>query len=130
MDALIELRRCVQALAQPGAIQMSLFPDFACVGDELALEFEDAMRTFWETQATLSPSEAASLSALDTYLNELSGPQNEEFWTDISLLESDVRWERVRVLARAVRGTFGWPDEVPAKDGATYVGAGRVTRNE
>ncbi len=88
------------------------------------------MRTFRETQATLSPSEAASLSALDTYLNELSGPQNEEFWTDISLLESDVRWERVRVLARAVRATLGWPDEVPAKDGATYVGAGRVTRNE
>jgi hypothetical protein len=128
VDPSVELRRCVQALAQPATIQVSLFPDFVCVCDELALEFDAALRAFRATNAVMSPSEETSLVALDAYLDELSGPENQELW-DTARLESDVRWERIRVLARAILTAFSWPDEVPAKNGAIYVAAGRVNRN-
>ncbi len=36
-----QLQRAITALAQPAEVQLSLFPDFVCKADELALDFED-----------------------------------------------------------------------------------------
>jgi hypothetical protein len=36
--------RSVQALAQPADVQPALFPDFVCVGDELANDFSRLAR--------------------------------------------------------------------------------------
>ena len=65
MDAVAELRRCVQALAQPTAVQVSLFPDFAAVGDELALQFDDALRIYRASGAPDQPARLRSLNQLD-----------------------------------------------------------------
>jgi hypothetical protein len=119
----------VQALAQSSAVQVSLFPDFAVVGDELALQFEDALAAYRASAATDSGSQLRSLKQLDDYLNELSGPDNERFWVDRSALGTDARWQRIRDLATAVLVAFNWPDEPPPRDGATYVDLDRAVEN-
>ncbi len=37
------LEQAVVALAQSADVQLSLFPDFVCKADELALNFEDGL---------------------------------------------------------------------------------------
>jgi hypothetical protein len=128
MTAVSELRRCVQALAQPASVQVSLFPDFAVVGDELAIQFGDALEAY-RSSAPPASAQALALEQLDEYLSQLSGQEDRGFWDDPSALSSDPRWQRVRDLAKTALSTFGWPDEPPPKDGATYVGAHGVVHN-
>jgi hypothetical protein len=129
MTDLAELRRCVQALAQPALVQVSLFPDFAAVGDELAGQFEDAMLAYRASAPTARSAQSLSLKQLADYLTELSGPKDSDFWCDNAVLASDVRWQRVRDLARMVLATFDWPDEPPPRDGAIYVCEEKVVHN-
>jgi len=67
------------------------------------------------------PAQLRSLNLFDDYLAELSGPKDERFWQDPAALDSDMRWQRIRELARDVLTTFDWPYEPPPRDGATYV---------
>jgi len=129
MTAVSDLRRCVQALALPASVQVSLFPDFAVVGDELGIQFGDALVAYRSSAATPVSAQTIALKQLDEYLSQLSGEENSSFWVDPSALVFDARWQRVRDLARAVLSTFGWPDEPPPRDGATYVGVHGVVHN-
>ena len=129
MTAVSELRRCLQALSQPASVQVSLFPDFAVVGDELALQFSDALLAYRASAAEADSAQSLALGQLDEYLSQLSGAENNGFWHERSALGSDERWQHVRDLARAALTTFGWSDEPPPRDGATYVGADRAVHN-
>jgi hypothetical protein len=129
MTATAELRRCVQALAQPSPVQVSLFPDFAVVGDELALQFADALGAYHASGPPDERGQLRCLKQLDDYITELSGPEDERFWLDRPALGSDVRWQRIRDLARAVLVAFNWPDEPPPRDGATYVADDKIVEN-
>jgi len=130
MTVSAELCRCVQALAQPAAVQIALFPDFAVVGDELAVQFDVALRDYRAFSPTAEEAQLRSLAVLDDYLAELSGPEDERFWWDRAALGSDMRWQRIRDLARDVLAMFDWPHEPPPLDSATYVGGnGVVVKN-
>jgi hypothetical protein len=129
MDWIAELKRCVQALAQPASVQLGLIPSFAVVGDELVLEFDDALRGFRAEDHPATPAQRDALQQLEALIDHLSGPQNEAFWLDASQLAVDPRWEEIRSLAKSVRAAFDWPDEVPAPDGAIYVNASGAVRN-
>jgi hypothetical protein len=107
-----------------------MFPDFAVIGDELALQFSDALRAFRASAAQADTAQSFALGQIDEYLSQLSAPKNTGFWHDRAALGSDERWQHVRDLARAALITFGWPDEPPSRDDATYVGADRVVRNK
>ncbi len=119
------LRESVQALAQPPEAQRALFPDFVVLGDELALDFDEALRAHRRDADPPSPHQAAALGELDDHLSALSGPAHLDFWED----PSDPRWEHVRALAARVLDAFGWPHAPPPRNGAVYVSAARVTRN-
>jgi hypothetical protein len=124
-----DLRHSVQALAQPADEQIALFPDFVVVGDELALDFESALERF-RADAVSAPAQAvATVNALNAYLEQLSGPQNEDFWLDEARLREDPRWNQVRQLALAVLEAFGWPNVTPKKNHATYVSETKVVHN-
>lgn len=129
MDRSTELKRCVQALAQPAAVQRALFPSFAVVGDELVLEFDDALRGWRAEQRTATEAQLATLSELECLIEHLSGPLNEDFWLDPVQLDVDARWEDLRLLARAACAAFGWPVQIPDKNGAVYVNATTTVRN-
>lgn len=129
MSTADELKRCLQGLAQPAAIQVSLFPDFAVVGDELALSFDEALTAHRASLSPLSVPQSTALDALDGYLSELSGPHNETFWLDRSALATDPRWQRVRDLARDTLQAFAWQLDVPDRDGSVYISKGVTVRN-
>ena len=130
MSPIEATRCCVQALAQPAQAQLGLFPSFVLAGEEMALEFDDALRAFQEAAMPATEDQATCLTDLDRYLDQLSTPANEEFWLEPSSLCSDPRWEKVRELARAVLLAFGWPNETPRRNGVTYVSGDTVVRNE
>jgi hypothetical protein len=119
---LAALRRCVQALAADAADQVRLFPAFVMVGDELALDFEEAMRSCRPAIAGLSERKRAAIDALDQQITALSGAWNEAFWSTDGVM-SDPRWEQIRARAREVLLACGWAVEVPGPSTAIYIPA-------
>ena len=120
------LRWTLQALAQPAEIQLTLFPSFVCVPDELALEFEQhycngppSDRALW------SASQLAALHKLDALLESMSGHEHAGYWTLSALRDSDL-WVRVRRLAMDSLVEFGWPaappPSAPCERGSVYLG--------
>lgn len=121
-----ERRLChaIQALAQPADVQRALFPDFVVVGDELAIEFDEALKGFRSDGPVLALAQTEAIRALDVYLEALSGPAHLDFWDD----PSDRRWERARGLAASILVAFNWPHECPPRNGAVYVSGEEVVR--
>ncbi|WP_437527220.1 hypothetical protein WME79_42415 [Sorangium sp. So ce726] len=124
------LMRSVQALAQPADVQRALFPDFVCVGDELANDFDSARRAFLAETLPLARPQREALDSLDRYLDALSGEHNAEFWLDADQLSLDPRWEVIRAKARLTLVAFGWQDEPPPQDGAIYVNGRQLVHNK
>ncbi|MBY8825051.1 hypothetical protein [Sphingomonas colocasiae] len=116
------LQRAVLALAQPADVQLSLFPDFVCKGDELALDFEDALLA--SPDAARTDAQRAALGALDGLITSMSGERNSDFWLDEGMLRSHPIWEEIRASARACAAAFGWEMRIPPPSGATYIPAG------
>lgn len=124
VDMYHKLERAVLALAQPADVQLSLFPDFVCKADELALELEDALVELASFENKVAPEQRATVDALDKIIVEMSGPQNASFWTD-DALRSHPTWETIRSAAKDVVGAFGWELRHPPPSGAIYITGGR-----
>lgn len=118
-----QLKWILQALAQPANVQITLYPDFAETADELALEFEEVITTIRESGAwdTLTPQQTKPLAELDHTLDQMSGEENEHFWTN-EALRSDAAWEEIRELALTTLLVMDWkPDVPPFSRGWIYV---------
>ncbi|MCB0084966.1 MAG: hypothetical protein KDE47_28695 [Caldilineaceae bacterium] len=124
-----ELRRTLQALAQPADVQISLFPSGVAIGDELVLEFDEAFRGF-RAACQASPQQDAALNELDEIIERHSGKHNEDLWCDPISLVTDSRWLEMREAAARALVEFGWLNEAPSKNGAIYVFAARTERND
>ena len=114
-----ELRRALQAIAQPADVQCSLFPSFAVIADELVLDFDkayvDAKQTMW------TPAQVHALGALEVAIDAWSGPQHPEVWDAPDCLAHPV-WSEFRKLAKDALKSLGWTDEIPTRGTAIYVG--------
>ncbi|AKT38326.1 hypothetical protein [Chondromyces crocatus] len=112
----------IRALAQSTDVQLSLFPDFVCKADELALDYEERWGNFREELGeSLTSEQLDSISALDKHLRAMSGLQNEKFWTDESMV-NDPEWRLVRELALRVVAVMGWSSEPPPPGRSIYIG--------
>lgn len=136
-ETMTRLKWSIQALAAPAAAQVRLFPRFVCVADELAVDFEEALRGIRsagssdagdreetegpERAGALSPAQRAAVDALDAQLEKMSGPERAEMWTD-DALHNSAEWTRVRHLAALALRTMDWPMELPPQGRAIYVG--------
>lgn len=116
------LERAVLALAQPAHVQLSLFPDFVCKADELALDFEEALDGFFGYEAEIEEHERVELTALDRLILSKSGKANEGFWTD-DALQKHPTWDTIRAAAKATAAAFGWELRRPPESGAIYIGS-------
>lgn len=116
-----KLERAVLALAQPADIQLSLFPDFVCKADELALDFEEAINGVVEHDGDLADHERLAIDELDRLILSQSGEKHLDFWTEEALL-SDPIWEDIRNAARSAAETCGWELRRPPPSGAIYIG--------
>ena len=109
------LMHALQALAQPAAVQVTLYPDFVAKADELALDFNN----FHEAcLPEMTEEQAAASSRIDERLTDISGPEGP--WGEEDL-RSDSQWEEIRVMARHALEVFGWPDEPPPQSPDVYV---------
>jgi hypothetical protein len=118
------LERAVLALAQPADVQLSLFPDFVCKADELALDFEDGLYEIVGHESEISEAQHAAIHRLDKLITSMSGEQNASFWTEEAVLVHPV-WEQIRLEAKATAAAFGWEMRLPPDSGAIYIRAGR-----
>ncbi|WP_159565439.1 hypothetical protein [Budvicia diplopodorum] len=120
-----KIKWITQAIAQPSSIQKELFPDFANVADELAVEWELALDEVNLPSITIlmSDEQKASIKRLDDYMLSISGPTNIQFWNDDALCHSS-EWEYMRTLAREILLSMGWEMTAPAKSDAIYINKG------
>lgn len=103
----------LRALAAPAEEQLARFPDFVVKADELALDFDDALRLVMDCpQIRLEPEQEHALERLDDTLERMSGEANAPLWTEGALRERD-EWARVRRLARAALAALGHPADLP-----------------
>ena len=119
-----QLQRAVLALAQPVDVQLSLFPDFVCKADELALDFEDGLYELVGHEGENTIEQRAAIEALDKIIIGMSGAQNASFWTE-DALRSHPKWDAIRSAARAVIVAFEWELRRPPPSNAIYIPAGR-----
>lgn len=115
------LKWSILALAQPAAVQMTLYPDFVCIGDELAGDFDQGLREF---ASPMTDEQRAAVKGLDQLITSLSGEWNAEFWLDPEALEEDVRWDEIRASARMAARAFGWPLGPPPPSDDIYISGG------
>jgi hypothetical protein len=115
-----QLRWALQALALPYAAQRNLFPSFACIADELALDFDHWRETAMH-QHDFTAEQSAALTSLDAMLTEMTAEKNPEPWTDDALARLP-RWETVRKRALSALEAFHWTLEVPPPGRAVFVG--------
>lgn len=102
-----QLERGVLALAQPAELQLSLFPDFVCKADELALDFEDGISELVGHEDEITPSQRAALDALDKLVLSMSGERHAAFWTEEAVKSHPV-WDDIRAAAKSTISAFGW----------------------
>jgi hypothetical protein len=119
-SSLDQLRWSLQALALPYAAQRKLFPSFACIADELALDFDHWRETAMH-QHDFIPDQLAALASLDALLTEMTAENDPGLWTDDALARLP-RWDKVRELARNALEAFDWMLETPPSTRAVFVG--------
>lgn len=117
-----QLQRAVVALAQPADIQLSLFPDFVCKADELALDFEDGLYEMVGHEDQFSDDQRAAIDALHNLIFSKSGEQHASFWKETAVRKHPF-WEIIRIAAKEAAVTCGWDlHSLPPSD-AVYVPA-------
>ena len=119
LQVLEHLKWSLQALAQPGGVQVALFPPFVCVAEELALDLQNWLLVTRSQNLRVHPDALSAIAAIDQQLVKLSGKSNQDFWT-IEALKSDLRWENVRQDARTALSVAGWENTAPPYDRSSY----------
>ena len=115
------LIQTLQALASPPEVQLARFPDFVARADELALDFDDALRLVYDCpQIQLEPTQRRYLDRLNRYLDERSGRTDNPFWTEAAIRQS-AEWATLRELARDALTSLDAPLDVPPPADAAYV---------
>lgn len=113
-----KLEWVTRAFMQSSDTQMSLFPDFVNVADQLAVEWEIALDDI--SYELLSIEQSSAIKEFDDYMLSISGPDNVRYWNN-EALSSSIEWEKMRVLARKVVGSMEWSETPPPNDNAIYI---------
>lgn len=113
------LRNSLLALASPAKVQLSIYPDFVCVGDELVLDFAEIYDQLDLTK--LTPKENNVISELDNFLTSHSGDKYKEHYLNNNMLSSSLVWQKIRLLAKEALISFGWEYIEPDKSCAIYI---------
>jgi hypothetical protein len=108
------LKWSLQALVRPSKEQLSLYPDFVSIGDELVLEFDQHFKAV-RNNKELTLSELHALNELDDFLEKHSGVNYQRMYLEPTGL-NEPEWNEIRKLAKAALNEFGWEDEIPPKE--------------
>ena len=106
----------LQALACDADTQLSLFPEFVCKADELALDYghwSEVARSCFAGE--FSAAQLATLREIDRRLDAMGngGTEfSEELWLE-DALRVEPQWGELRTLARLALTELDWPTETP-----------------
>lgn len=106
--SITRFRWSLQALAAPADIQLELFSGHIWKVDELAIEFDQWYQVIKKRRAIFTPQQQKMLENLNRKLDDISGPENVRYWFE-ETLRTDAVWEEIRLLAREVLHSLGWP---------------------
>jgi hypothetical protein len=111
-----QLKWSLQAVAQAGTPQPSLFPEQVPGPDDLAFGFDHWSSLVRDLYAAdLSTAQVAALDAIAEKLTTMSRDGSEfdvELWTETAMRTSE-HWAQLRGQALAALEAFGWNVEVP-----------------
>lgn len=103
-----ELRKSLRALALPGPEALRTQPDGTAKADELALEYDNFLvSTLDNFESDFTAEQVQALRRVNGLLEEMSGEENAELWTDQAVC-SHARWDEVRRLAQQAMQLLGW----------------------
>jgi hypothetical protein len=113
----------IQALACSPDDQRSLFPDFVCKADELALDYDQSFglaRSWFGAEFTSE--QLAALQAIDSRLDAMSrgGTEFDDTLWHEDALSCRSEWEDVRSLAKAALACFRWQQQKPPPGRSLY----------
>ena len=118
---LTRLRHSLQALAMPADVQLSLFPDFVCKADELALDFDHwRLCVVTNDDFKLTDQQQALLATLDEQVAAMSEAEHSPLWTE-EALRTRPEWANVRRLATETLVAFAWDVDTPPSYGHEYI---------
>lgn len=117
-----QLKFAIQALSLEAEGQISSFPEFVMVTDELLLEFDN-----WRNAAVakypnyFSAEQLRILNEIDTFIKkyELDNPN----MPIAEELKTSSFWSKLRLLAKEALAKFDWMSETPPDNWVTYVKA-------
>jgi hypothetical protein len=116
----------LQALAAPADFQLARF---VAKPDELALDFDDAFRLVSDCpQLELDTEQRECLDRLDHFLEQRSGPDTPDFWTE-SAIRTSAEWVELRALAADALACLNAPRILPPPTDAVYI-RGAVPRSK
>jgi hypothetical protein len=116
-----KLKYCAQAIAQPTQIQVTLFPSFVIIADQLALDWEEATIAFSRSDITLTMAQRSAMQKLDDYMGSVSGPDFPHVWIDEGWYATE-EWKMMRELATQFLLEMNWSVECPPSSNDIYVG--------
>lgn len=105
----------LMALASSSCVQKNLFPENSMVGEEIVLEYEEAVGENLERiheYIDITEKQLVLLRNLDAYISSKSGEKYVYLWFENKSLD-DFEWQEIRRLAMAVILAFHWKMEIP-----------------
>ena len=103
------------ALASSSCVQKNLLPENSMVGEEIVLEYEEAVGENLERiheYIDITEKQLVLLRDLDAYISGKSGEKYAYLWLENSSLD-DSEWQEIRSLAMGVILAFHWEMEIP-----------------
>ena len=105
---LIQLEQAVRRAAFPADRQIGCFTAGLDVPYEIADDIDNWCGwVLGSRDVLLSNEQRSSLSSLNAQLDEMSGEQHSDLWTEDALRRSP-EWDNVRREARKILNLFGW----------------------
>ncbi len=109
---MMQLEKAVRVAALPACQQINSFPPNVDIPFEIADDFDNWCR--WvlggKDAPELTNEQRSCLIALNRRLDEMSGEENADLWTE-DALRCRPEWEEVREDARRILELFGWAIE-------------------
>ena len=105
----------LMALASSSCVQKNLLPENSMVGEEIVLEYEEAVGENLERiheYIDITEKQLVLLRDLDAYISGKSGEKYAYLWLENSGLD-DSEWQEIRSLAMGVILAFHWEMETP-----------------
>ena len=105
----------LMALASSSCVQKNLLPENSMVGEEIVLEYEEAVGENLERiheYIDITEKQLVLLRDLDAYISGKSGEKYAYLWLENSSLD-DSEWQEIRSLAMGVILAFHWEMEIP-----------------